>query len=147
MSKGKKMIAILKRTFIYLISILFICLVISIIIFSMNFDSSIVFSTRFYNTIFLINTLLFCVAILEFVTEQGFFNSLRYSVVHVRTTISAKYRFTFMESNDLKDKASINEYLKENYLYKLPKFRSTFPLLGSTTIIFIGQLIATSIFY
>lgn len=79
----------------------------------------------------------FCYSILAFVTEQGLFNGIRYSTKQVRTTLAKHHRNAYMDEFNINTKEQLDEHLKEKYLYERPKFHSTYPLLISSSVLFI----------
>ncbi|GKX28125.1 hypothetical protein SH1V18_06050 [Vallitalea longa] len=75
--------------------------------------------------LFLINMIVFIVAGIVFIDDQGTFNVFKYSIKHYRATVSKKYKYTLQKEFSLKSPQDIKKYLKEKYLYAPKKHSST----------------------
>lgn len=126
-----------KRTLKYLGTIVAICLGISTLAFFLFNKKELTYADIAINWSFYIVTILFCYSTLAFITEQGLFNGLRYSTNAVRASISKKHSYEMMEQNHITDKDELKDFMKEKYLYTRPKFYSTYPLMISSTFLFV----------
>ncbi len=127
----------LKRTLKYLLVILAVCGVLSTLAYFAFNDDEDPFTRIALNWSFVLIMAFFCYALLAFVTEQGLFNGFRYSTKHVRATLSKGHRRLMMDEFEVNSETELKEVIKEKYLYTRPKFRSTYPLLISSTVLFI----------
>lgn len=128
---------LLGRSVKYLLIIATVCLALSTLAFFAFNKNNISFMYMTMNWSFVILIMLFCYAVLAFVTEQGFFNGIRYSTKHVRATLSKAHRRLMMDEHEVDNAQQLKEVMKQKYLYTRPKFPSTYPLMISTTILLI----------
>ncbi len=99
------------------------------------------FFFAYYNILSILTTIVFIVGSFMFITEQKMFNLYLYSIKHFRVVLSKNYRFSLMSEHSIDDEKNIDNYLKDNYLYKDFKYSLTKPLFYSGTFLFIILII------
>lgn len=100
---------------------------------------------NYINYIYFVNLPIFLIGAVMFITESGLFNVFLYSTNKVRSVVSAKYRYTLHESDNV-DEHELDDFLKNKYLYADHHFDWTLPLFFSSSLIY-GLILLVIFFY
>ncbi|MBN2797204.1 MAG: DUF3899 domain-containing protein [Clostridia bacterium] len=129
---------LIKRSIKYASIILLICFLMTALFYYQFNSKERSLPIVWINTSFIVTILFFCYALIAFVVQRGLFNGIRYSSKQVKATLSKTHKVLLMDENNLSNEDDFKDFMKEKYLYTKPYFKSTYPLLISSTILFIA---------
>lgn len=131
----------IKKLSIYVIVICIISLLLTLIGES---TSKFTFELLFLDRLFFINLICFVITGIVFIDNLGTFNVFKYSLRHVRATVSKKYKTQLISTNDeLKSDQDIKAFLQKKYLYAERRHSTMHAYFTFSAIIFSTYLFVT----